>query len=135
MKHGVWFPGEEMCHRREYRNIQWVSRQFRIAKAKGLDSYRGCFTVAMLERKCRLTIKIRGLDPEAGEITPERVESWIRKHPVVRTWTDGERAVARARAQKTKALKSGRETQTGSGSRAPAAFMEEGRKTPDQVGK
>jgi hypothetical protein len=135
MKHGVWFPDEEMCHRREYRNIQWVSRQFRIAKATGLDSFRGCFTVAMLERNCRITTGIRGLDPDDGEINPERVEGWIRKHAAVRAWTDEERAVARARLEKIEALKSGRETKTGPGRRTPVTSMAKTEEILDQVGQ
>lgn len=114
LEHGNWFPSEESCHRRDLSKTPWVVRQRRIDKATGGEFARGCFTVAMLATDCRITKAFRGLDPEAGEITPEKVRGWIEKHPAI---TEADRARLRAQGRKKVAIHGGfvgRERQNGS---------------------
>jgi len=42
----------------------------------------------VLAQDCRFSKMIRGLDPETGEITAERVQKWIKEHPAKRKLTE-----------------------------------------------
>jgi len=121
----AWFPDEESCHRRDLRGARWIVRQRRIAKVTGGDSSRGCFTFAMLSQNCRVMKGVRGLDPESGEISAERVGRWLKEHRSVREWTAEERAVQRSKVAKTGALKSGGSARESPASRAPVTHPSE----------
>ena len=74
----AWFPDEDVCQL-IVGVPDWIRRQRRIAK-KGYGFKRGCFTVRMLDRKCRLPSN--GVDPARGD--PIDLEAaWIEKHPVL----------------------------------------------------
>ena len=78
IKNCAWFPDEDVCQL-IVGVPDWIRRQRRIAK-KGYGVERGCFTVRMLERKCRLPGN--GVNPNDGE--PHELEDeWIKNHPVL----------------------------------------------------
>jgi hypothetical protein len=58
----------------------------------------------MLALDFRIARSLRGLDPEAGGITAERVRKWIEKHPVI---SEAERARLRAQGQNKIAVHGG----------------------------
>jgi len=82
LSHGAWFPDEETCRRRDLQQ-PWVARQRKVARSTGGDPARGCFSVPMLARDCRITSAFRGLDPNQGPATPERVKTWLSEHPAI----------------------------------------------------
>jgi len=86
----AWFPDEETCHRRDLR-ADWIARARKIARVVANDSERGCFTQEMLGRNFRITAGLRGLDPDKGPISPERVKAWLAGHPALRERTEAER--------------------------------------------
>jgi hypothetical protein len=103
MEHGAWFADEEICRRIPYRERHYIRAQRRIAQLTACDPNRGCFTVPMLDRNCRLTHGIRGLDPEIAPPTPDRVARWLNLHPPKRQLSEDERAARRALAVKMRA--------------------------------
>ena len=119
LEHGAWFPDEEVCRRADHRTQPMVRTQRRIARLTAADTESGCFTGAMLLRGCRLTRKIKGLDPDSGPITAESVVRWLRKHPQKRLLTEEERAVRRARATKIMATHTNSGTDSVARTRAP----------------
>ncbi len=100
----AWFPDEEICRRADHTGLLWIKRQKRIARATGKELTRGCFSHVMLCQDCRITGGIKGIDPEAGEITTERVHAWCKVHPAI---TEESRAKSRAQAQKNMAFRPG----------------------------
>ena len=76
VSHAAWFPDEEICRLAD--SPEWVSRQKKISKKLTFES--GCFTVRMLERKCRFTSGQLGVDPAKGN--PHNLEdAWLKEHP------------------------------------------------------
>lgn len=117
--HGAWFGDEEVCRRADYRSLPIVHVQRRIARLTSGDPGRGCFTAPMLGQGCRLTRAIRGIDPEAGPISSDRVARWLRDHPQKRALAEEERAVRRARVVKMRAPNTGAGAESGPRTRAP----------------
>jgi hypothetical protein len=91
----AWFADEDVCRRADYTRLHWVRRQKKIASITSKDPARGCFSHAMLCQDCRLTRRLRGLDPSVGEINELRVHRWILEHPKI---TEEYRAALAARA-------------------------------------
>lgn len=86
IKKAAWFPGEEVCCRRE--SIIFVAVQRRIMRAGiGSDT---CFTVSMLKRNIPITKTLRGLDPERPRA--EALESWLTRHKGRLPLSEAERA-------------------------------------------
>ena len=77
--HLSWFPGEDVCLKREV--PAWVKRQRKINKRTGGDYTRGLFTIKMLANPGVITVGIRGLDPDKGETTDQAVQEWLKRHP------------------------------------------------------
>jgi hypothetical protein len=90
-----------------------VQAQRKIARLADDDASRGCFTGEMLSQDCRLARAIKGLDPDQGPITTERVRRWLRDHPQKRALTEEERAARRARVEKIRALNTGAGAESG----------------------
>ena len=76
LDHGAWFPDEEIC--RVQPGPAFVKRQ--KALARKLDFEAGCFTVRMLERRCKATQSLSGLDPDKGP-PHDHEEKWLADHP------------------------------------------------------
>lgn len=81
----TWFPDEDICRLQAV--PAWVRRQKVIARKTAKDPTRGCFTVAMLSRRCTIGSAFRGLDsedgPADGPADGNRVDVWLKKHPAV----------------------------------------------------
>jgi hypothetical protein len=77
LKHGAWFPDEDLCRRKYFGRHLWIRRQKKIVRATGRDFERGCFTADMLAHPCEIRKGIKGLDPDDGPITPEQGRKWI----------------------------------------------------------
>jgi len=74
IKDGIWYPDEEVCHRRGA--PYWVKRQKAIVKVKALsDKY---FTVEMLEAIRQVRKGIEGINPDQPLEQAEEAEGiWI----------------------------------------------------------
>jgi hypothetical protein len=119
LMYAVWFGDEEVCRRADYRAVPIVRVQRRIARLTGGELGQGCFTAPMLGQGCRLTRVIRGLDPEAGPISPDRVARWLRDHPTKRSLTEQERADRGARISKMRGENTGSGTKPGARTQGP----------------
>ena len=76
LKHCAWFPDEEICRIADA--PPWVSRQKKLSRKLNFES--GCFTVRMLERNCKVTATLKGIDPDRGD--PHKFEdAWLKDHP------------------------------------------------------
>lgn len=98
LKHGIWYPDEEICQKRSVPD--WVKVQRRIAKkTSDVDKY---FTFEMLARVYKVTQGIVGLDPDKEE--KPQLKRWLEKHPpkssVKKELTEEEKAVLRERLKK-----------------------------------
>lgn len=72
-----WYPCDEICKNRDYSNLDWIKNQKKIAKkAKDGSKY---FNLQMLNRNCRITKGITGLDPEEDE--GPQLKKWLTLHP------------------------------------------------------
>ncbi len=93
---GVWYPGEEICRRRDFANLDWIRRQKKIAKR----AQQGYFTIQMLKRDCVIRKGIKGLDPDRGR--EEQLKKWLKEHPPQKKLT------AQQKEQIARRLKQGR---------------------------
>ena len=96
----AWFPDEPICRLLDVPD--WVKRQRRIAKKAAPG---GSFTLAMLQRDCRIAQGIKGIDPDRTD--RERVQeeiAWLKSHPAI---TEAEREKLRAIGEKNKAFLTG----------------------------
>ncbi len=59
VKQCLWFPGEPVCRLKSA--PEWVNKQRRINRTKGLDR-EGYFTVRMLDRIKEITTNLQGAD-------------------------------------------------------------------------
>lgn len=78
MKNCTWFADEEVCR---VMGFPFVRRQAKIKKL-GLGVEDGCFTVAMLERKCVAGRGMKGLDPDDFPFD-EQEKKWMKAHPEI----------------------------------------------------
>jgi len=100
LKHGIWYPDEEICQKRSVPD--WVRVQRKIAKrTPDMDKY---FTFEMLNRNCVIAQGIVGLDPDKEE--KPQLKRWLEKHPpkssVKKELTEEEKAVLRERMRKAR---------------------------------
>ena len=63
IKHGIWYPDEEICRAKKFQSLKWIKRQKRIAKL-GLTIDSGLFTARMLESLRRVSKGIKGANPD-----------------------------------------------------------------------
>ena len=93
----TWFPGEPICRLLDVPD--WVKRQRRIAKKAAPG---GSFTLAMLQRDCRIAQGIKGINPDrTGKERAQEEIVWLKSHPAI---TEAEREIMRARGEKQKAV-------------------------------
>jgi hypothetical protein len=111
----AWFPDEEVCHRGDLKGTPWLVRQRKIARKTSRDFSRGCFTYAMICHPCEISKGIQGLDPDAGEITPERVRKWIGEHPTAKPMSIAQTAVL----ERMRSLRKGASTERDGASGVP----------------
>jgi len=102
LQFAYWFPDEEICN--QLPSPLWVKNQRKIRlKAKnGLS----CFTYKMLNRNITIKKGITGIDPDK-EISVEEGK-WIKKHPVKKEMSEGQKAVLREKMLKMKERVSGK---------------------------
>ena len=79
IKHGVWYPNEEICKLSEYKELEWIKNQKKIQKkARDRDTY---YTVDMLDKHIRITSAMKGLNPD-NDYYVEFLK-WIKAHPIL----------------------------------------------------
>ena len=92
----AWFPGEDICRRADVPD--WVKRQRKITK-KAAHGY--FFTLSMLDRDCRISQGIKGIDPDGTDAERKAAEkTWLEKHPAI---TEEEREKMRVIGEKNQA--------------------------------
>lgn len=91
-----WFPDEEVCKNKDYSNLDWIKNQKKIAKkAKDASKY---FNFQMLNRNCRVTKGIIGLDPEKDE--GPQLKKWLDLHPTMKKMSITQRKAVSERLRK-----------------------------------
>lgn len=95
IKYSYWYPCEEICKKNN--PPDWVKVQRKIVKKLSKEGYvTGCFSVAMLNKKPKVTKGLKGL---IGKDKPysEQEEMWISKRvdKVQRIYTEEERRIMR----------------------------------------
>ena len=92
----IWFPDDEICKKQPA--PKWVATQRKIAKkAKDKNKY---FTFGMLNRNCRISKGILGLDPEKDEVS--QLAKWLKMHPEKRELTILEKKIIAKRFKKAR---------------------------------
>lgn len=97
----AWYPNEEVCRLQDV--PEWIKRQRKIAKKANF--FGNFFTLAMLQRDCRISKGIKGIDPDLTD--KERLEAekvWLEAHPVI---TEEDREKMRAKVAQINALSLG----------------------------
>ena len=96
----MWFPDEPICRLLDV--TDWVKHQRRIAKKAAPGS---SFMLAMLQRDCRISQGIKGIDPDRTDRERAQEEiAWLKSHPAI---TEAEREIMRASAAKLKSFSPG----------------------------
>ena len=76
-KNYIWYPDEEIC--RKVKNIpNWIRQQRKVAKKAKSETYGYYFTLDMLKVKFRVTITVKGLDPDKEE--PTQLKQWFKRN-------------------------------------------------------
>ena len=89
LKHGIWYPDEEICGIRTHATLPWIQNQKKLVKKTGrADRY---FNLQMLERNCIIRKGIEGLDPDQAE--EYQLKKWLKAHPEKRVLSKEERKV------------------------------------------
>jgi hypothetical protein len=97
----AWFPGDPVCVMQHA--PEWVERHRRLSRK--VKPGAGVWTRAMLERDCRISKGMKGIDPEKPlKEWPGLVEKWLREHPAI---TPEEREEMRAAALRLHPFKRG----------------------------
>jgi len=77
LRHGLWYPDEEVCTLRDHSGLLWIRNQKRLIKKAGRADRH--FTLEMLNRNCIIRRGIEGLDPDAPE--GMQLRRWLKAHP------------------------------------------------------
>jgi len=97
----IWYPDEEVCKNKDYSNLVWIKSQKKIAKkAKDNSNY---FNFQMLNRNCRITKGITGLDPEKDE--GPQLKKWLTLHPALKKMSLAQKKAIVERFRKYRQLK------------------------------
>jgi len=97
----TWYPEEEICKNGDYSNLDWIKNQRKIAKkAKDNSKY---FNFQMLNRNCRITKGITGLDPEKDESS--QLKKWLVLHPPLKKMSLAQKKAVVERFRKYRQLK------------------------------
>jgi len=90
LRNGVWYPDEEICTSIKCGNKDWIRNQRKIKKRAANRNF--YFTHEMLCRNCQIRRGIDGLDPDNTSFSDKKAEeSWLKKHPEKRKWTEEEK--------------------------------------------
>ncbi|MGC9123755.1 MAG: hypothetical protein ACP5IB_06805 [Thermoplasmata archaeon] len=101
----VWYPDEEICKNREFKDMDLIITQKKIAKINKRHEVQGLFTFAMLNRPLRVSKGISGINEDLSIEEFERAErSWIQKHKGI---SESSRVKMRERMEKVRELKEG----------------------------
>lgn len=75
-EHGIWYPDEEICSRKDFQSLDWIRKQKAIVKAKSpFDKY---FTPAMIQAISQVRKGILGINPDQPlEKARETERKWI----------------------------------------------------------
>jgi len=63
LRHGIWYPDEEICRAKEAQKLKWVRVQRQIAKLHKQFGVEGYFTYDMLNRIKLVRKGIKGRNP------------------------------------------------------------------------
>lgn len=97
----IWYPSDGICKNWDYSNLDWIKNQKKIAKkAKDGSKY---FNFQMLNRNCRITKGIIGLDPEKDE--GFQLKKWFTLHPTLKKMSLAQRKAVGERLRKYHQLK------------------------------
>ena len=80
IKNGIWYPGEQICKSKRFRNLSWIQKQHKIVR-EGLTSEDGFFTVRMLESIHIVTKNLKGADPDE----PDAESKWFTRREEKKT--------------------------------------------------
>lgn len=81
LKEAIWFPDEEICHLRSKGSLQWIINQKKIARVADHETC-GYFTYVRLNRKMRITPKIKGDNPDNPHVEKTATEEYS-KHTLI----------------------------------------------------
>jgi hypothetical protein len=96
----TWFADEDIC--RLASTPDWVKRQRKISKRAVMGGY---FTLAMLRHDCRISQRMKGIDPDGTDEKRTADETaWFKAHPLI---TAELREKSRAMMLKNKVLEPG----------------------------
>jgi len=97
----IWYPDDEICKNKDYFDLDWIKNQKKIAKkAKDDSKY---FNFQMLNRNCRITKGIVGLEPEKDE--GPQLKKWLGLHPAQKKMSLAQRKAVAERFRKYRQLK------------------------------
>ncbi len=100
-KEYIWFPDDEICRNPDYSKLRFIRNQKKIAKkAKDKSKY---FNFQMLNRNCRITKGITGLDPEKDERL--QLKKWLTLHPPLKKMSLAQKKAVVERFRKYRQLK------------------------------
>ena len=99
IKHGIWYPEEDVCAARDQQSLEWIRKQKLVVKAcTCMDKY---FTVEMLKEAKQIRKGIEGIDPDQ-QLTQAYADeqSWIKDKKKGRVVATKEPKVKRVVAKK-----------------------------------
>ena len=97
LEKGIWYPDEEICVNREFRFLDAIKNQRKIAKkAKSSSTF---FTFKMLSRNCVIGSGITGINTDK-EDWKEQEKQWLNKHHEKKKLSAEERAKLAERMKK-----------------------------------
>jgi hypothetical protein len=77
----VWYPDEEICKNREFKDKDLIITQKKIAKINKRHEVQGIFTFNMLNRPLKIYESISGLNEDLDlEGIAKSEKTWIQKH-------------------------------------------------------
>lgn len=98
----TWFADEDTCRLHDV--PEWVKRQKKIAKNK--DVVLGVFTLKMLQRDCKISKKLNGVDPDHNnQMFEKRINDWLESHPVKKSLSTAELEKRRSRMNQVRSEK------------------------------
>jgi hypothetical protein len=96
----TWFSGEDLCRLKD--SPEWVKRQRKISRKAAEGGY---FSLAMIKQDCRISRRMKGIDPDGTDRERAAGEAeWFNAHPVI---SAKEREKKRAMGLKNKGFAAG----------------------------
>ena len=63
INNGIWYPGEQICRSKKFKDLPWIKKQKQIAGLK-FTADKGFFTVRMLNAIHVVTPSLQGANPD-----------------------------------------------------------------------